>query len=55
MYVDRPLGHTFKGVLEDYLASIDDSKIHTLEDLIKFNEEHTKEELPPSKLSFQLA
>ncbi|KAK5659422.1 hypothetical protein OQA88_623 [Cercophora sp. LCS_1] len=38
----------FKGLLEEYLASVDDAKVQTLEDLIKFNEEHAAEELPPS-------
>ncbi|KAI1144927.1 amidase family protein [Nemania diffusa] len=38
----------FQHLLKEYLSSIDDSMIHTLEDLIKFNEEHAKEELPPS-------
>ena len=41
---------TFKGLLEEYLAGVNDCKIHTLEDLIKFNEEHADQELPPSKL-----
>ncbi|OAG13532.1 amidase family protein [Alternaria alternata] len=39
---------TFKGLLEDYLASIKGCKISTLEELIKFNEEHADQELPPS-------
>ncbi|KAF2970834.1 hypothetical protein GQX73_g2780 [Xylaria multiplex] len=39
---------TFKDSLEDYLGSIDNSKVRTLEDLIKFNEEHAEQELPPS-------
>lgn len=40
---------TFKDLLEDYLASTDDCKIHTLEDLIKFNKEHAEQELPSSE------
>ena len=44
-----PLDATFKGDLEDYLSSIADSKIQTLEDLIEFNKQHAEEELPPSK------
>ncbi|WVO13615.1 hypothetical protein L204_101236 [Cryptococcus depauperatus] len=40
--------YTFKGLLENYLASIDDCKIHTLADLIDFNKEHAEQELPPS-------
>ncbi|RYP68289.1 hypothetical protein DL771_006791 [Monosporascus sp. 5C6A] len=39
---------TFKTLLEDYLASVDDSKVRTLEDIIKFNEEHAEQELPSS-------
>jgi hypothetical protein len=35
--------------LKDYLASVDDAKIHTLEDLIAFNKEHAEEELGASK------
>ncbi|KAK0717600.1 amidase family protein [Lasiosphaeria miniovina] len=31
-----------------YLASIDDSKVKTLEELVKFNEDHAEQELPPS-------
>lgn len=42
---------TFKGLLEDYLESVDDCEIRTLEELIKFNEEHADQELPPSKYS----
>jgi amidase len=42
---------TFKGLLEDYLASVDDCKISTLQDLINFNEEHADEELPPCRFS----
>ncbi|CAK7233312.1 hypothetical protein SCUCBS95973_008552, partial [Sporothrix curviconia] len=38
----------FKDVLAEYLASVDDCKIHTLKDLIDFNEAHADEELPPS-------
>ncbi|KUJ21855.1 amidase family protein [Mollisia scopiformis] len=37
--------HKFKPLLEEYLAGIDDCKICTLEDLVKFNEEHAEEEL----------
>jgi len=39
---------TFKGLLQDYLESVDDCEIRTLEELIKFNEEHADQELPPS-------
>ncbi|KAJ5162975.1 Amidase [Penicillium coprophilum] len=39
---------TFSSLLREYLASIDDSKIQTLEDLIEFNKEHAEQELPPS-------
>ncbi|KAJ5718499.1 amidase family protein [Penicillium malachiteum] len=39
---------TFKSLLEDYLASVDDCKIDTLEDLVNFNKEHADLELPPS-------
>ncbi|KAJ8132894.1 hypothetical protein O1611_g731 [Lasiodiplodia mahajangana] len=39
---------TFKGLLESYLGSVDCCKIKTLEDLIKFNEDHADQELPRS-------
>ncbi|KAI1132451.1 amidase family protein [Nemania abortiva] len=38
---------TFKDLLEEYLDSIDDCQIKTLEDLIKFNKDHAEQELPP--------
>ncbi|KAK4460365.1 amidase family [Cladorrhinum samala] len=39
----------FKTLLESYLANdVDDCRIHTLKDLIKFNEDHADQELPPS-------
>jgi amidase len=38
----------FKGLVEEYLASIDNTKVHTLEDIVKFNEENADEELPSS-------
>jgi amidase len=43
--------HKFKPLLEEYLASIDNSKIRTLQDLIDFNNQHADLELPPSTLS----
>ncbi|KAF5230431.1 hypothetical protein FAUST_9824 [Fusarium austroamericanum] len=39
---------TFKPLLEDYLKTVDDCKISTLEDLIAFNTQHAEQELPPS-------
>jgi amidase len=38
----------FRNVLEDYLASLDDSKVHTLKDIIEFNKEHADQELSGS-------
>lgn len=40
---------TFKPLLENYLASVDGCKIHTLEDLIQFNKDHAGQELPPGE------
>ncbi|RWA10871.1 hypothetical protein EKO27_g4234 [Xylaria grammica] len=40
---------TFGTLLEEYLQSVDECKIKTLEDLIKFNEDHDEQELPPGK------
>jgi amidase len=42
--VDR----TFPALLKNYLESIDDCKIHTLQDLVDFNEKHADQELPSS-------
>jgi len=39
---------TFQADLKDHLAGFDDSKIHSLEDLIEFNEQHAEHELGPS-------
>ncbi|CAO2654984.1 Nn.00g117170.m01.CDS01 [Neocucurbitaria sp. VM-36] len=36
---------TFQSLLEAYLANLDDSKIHTLEDLIEFSKQHAEQEL----------
>ena len=33
-------------MFENYLATVENSKIQTLEDLIRFNEEHADLELP---------
>jgi len=50
MYTNHSQDSKFKALLlEDYLGSVDDCKIRTLEDLIRFNEEHAEKELPPSK------
>ncbi|KAM0260406.1 hypothetical protein ACHAQJ_002808 [Trichoderma viride] len=38
---------TFKDLIKVYLSSVDNSKIHSLEDLIEFNKEHADRELPP--------
>jgi amidase len=38
-----------KVFLEEYLASVENPKVRTLEELIKFNEEHAEQELPPSE------
>ncbi|KAJ5701174.1 Amidase [Penicillium malachiteum] len=48
MDISKAFDSTFSSLLRDYLASIDDSKIQNLEDLIEFNQEHAQEELPPS-------
>jgi len=44
--IKKHVDSTFKPLLEKYLASIDDCEIRTLEDLIKFNNQHPEEELP---------
>lgn len=49
--IDKYPDHTFKPLLEEYLAGLDDSKVHTLEDLVKFNEAHAEEELSVGKFS----
>ncbi|WVN90988.1 uncharacterized protein L203_106234 [Cryptococcus depauperatus CBS 7841] len=46
--INNAFRYTFKGLLEGYLTSIDDCKVHTLADLIDFNKEHAEQELPPS-------
>ncbi|RFU76890.1 amidase family [Trichoderma arundinaceum] len=38
---------TFKDLFKDYLSGVDNSKIHSLEDLVEFNKEHADQELPP--------
>ncbi|KAH0524975.1 hypothetical protein TsFJ059_007409 [Trichoderma semiorbis] len=38
---------TFKDLIKDYLSGVDNSKIHSLEDLIEFNKTHADKELPP--------
>src|SRR4051812_34408846 len=40
----------FKDLIETYLKGVDNTKVHTLEDIVKFNEEHADQELPPSRL-----
>ncbi|KAF4124991.1 amidase [Geosmithia morbida] len=35
------------GLLEEYLASVDDCKVRTLEELVQFNKDHAEKELPP--------
>jgi hypothetical protein len=45
---DHGLDSTFRSLLESYLQSVDECKINTLEELVKFNEDHAGEELPPS-------
>lgn len=44
-----PAEKSFEGDLKDYLAGLDDCKIHTLADLIEFNKEHADLELPIGK------
>lgn len=39
---------TFQESLESYLSGLDNSKIHTLEELIQFNQKNADQELPPS-------
>ncbi|WVO18403.1 hypothetical protein L204_106119 [Cryptococcus depauperatus] len=46
--INNAFRYTFKGLLEGYLASINDCKVHTLADLIDVNKEHAEQELPPS-------
>jgi uncharacterized protein YqfB (UPF0267 family) len=43
--VDYP----FRELIEKYFASIDNSKVETLKDLIEFNEKHAEQELPSGK------
>ncbi|KAK4067541.1 hypothetical protein Trihar35433_6101 [Trichoderma harzianum] len=38
---------TFRDLIQDYLSGVDNSKIHSLEDLIEFNKTHADKELPP--------
>ncbi|PTB56454.1 hypothetical protein M431DRAFT_79828 [Trichoderma harzianum CBS 226.95] len=38
---------TFKDLIKEYLSGVDNSKIHSLEDLIEFNKTHADKELPP--------
>ncbi|KAL6802226.1 amidase family protein [Trichoderma sp. SZMC 28012] len=45
--IDCHLDTTFKDLIKDYLSGIDNSKIHSLEDLIEFNKTHADKELPP--------
>lgn len=40
-------GYGFKREFEAYLEHIEDSKIHSLEDLIQFNKDNAETELPP--------
>ncbi|KAH0524976.1 hypothetical protein TsFJ059_007409 [Trichoderma semiorbis] len=40
---------TFKDLIKDYLSGVDNSKIHSLEDLIEFNKTHADKELPPGE------
>lgn len=37
-----------KVLLEEYFASVENSKVRTLEELIQFNEDHAEQELPAS-------
>jgi hypothetical protein len=48
--VNRRTESTFRSLLEEYLASIDNSKIHTLEDLVEFNNKHAEQELSSGML-----
>ncbi|KAM6480980.1 amidase family protein [Trichoderma sp. SZMC 28011] len=38
---------TLKDLIQKYLSGVDNSKIHSLEDLIEFNKTHADKELPP--------
>ncbi|KAL7946394.1 amidase family protein [Trichoderma barbatum] len=38
---------TFKDLIKNYLSGVDNSKIHSLGDLIEFNKAHADQELPP--------
>jgi hypothetical protein len=42
-----------KVFLEEYLASVEDPKVRTLKELIKFNVVHAEQELPPSRYPSQ--
>jgi hypothetical protein len=52
--VNKNTESTFKANLEDYLATVDDSKIRTLEDLVEFNKKQADQELTSSKLPLKL-
>jgi hypothetical protein len=39
----------FKADLENYLGSLRESKVRTLEDVINFNDAHASDEFPPGQ------
>lgn len=39
-------GH-FKEDFENYTAGLENSQVHTLEELVEFNRKHSEKELPP--------
>ncbi|KAF2094314.1 amidase family protein [Rhizodiscina lignyota] len=43
------LTYDFKRDLENYFAELKESKVKSLEELVKFNEDHREQELPPGK------
>ncbi|KAK0118568.1 hypothetical protein ONS96_011661 [Cadophora gregata f. sp. sojae] len=45
--IDKCFDRDYSAALEKYLSSLDNSKIHSLSDLIEFNETHANLELPP--------
>lgn len=42
----------FKPTFEAYLETLEDSQVRSLDELIRFNQNHAEKELPPGKSSF---
>ncbi|KAF2872776.1 amidase family protein [Massariosphaeria phaeospora] len=45
--IDKCFDHDFASALQGYLDTVDNSRVTTLDELIKYNEDHADTELPP--------